>query len=82
MQQIKTESDAPPKLYHTGSLSYSRSGLLSLFSWLLWGDFCANLMEAAIPNVIPLKLKSLGCSATLISILLTSAPCVVLLLWN
>jgi Na+/melibiose symporter-like transporter len=82
MQQIKSESDAPPKLYHTGSLSYSRSGLLSLFSWLLWGDFCANLMEAAIPNVIPLKLKSLGCSATLISILLTSAPCVVLLLWN
>jgi len=76
------ETKAAHKQYHLGSLSYSRSRLISLFSWLLWGDFCANLMETVIPNVIPLRLRNLGCSSTLISIFLTSVPCLVLLFWN
>lgn len=68
--------------YHFGSLSYSRNQLMFLFTWLLWGDFCANLMETVIPNMIPLRLKSLGCSSTVISIFLTTVPCLVLLFWN
>jgi Na+/melibiose symporter-like transporter len=39
-------------------------------------------MEAVIPNVFPLKLKSLGCSATLISVFLTTLPGVAMLFWN
>lgn len=70
------------RFYTTGTLRYTSSGLGLLFFWLLWGDFCVNLMEAVIPNVIPLKLKSLGGSATLISLFMTSLPGVVLLVWN
>lgn len=66
-----TETQVAHRQYQLGSLTYSRSRLISLFSWLLLGDFCANLMETVIPNVIPLRLKSLGCLATLISIVLT-----------
>ena len=71
-----------PKEYRVGSLTYSSRQLFPLFSLLLLGDFCANLMETMVPNVIPLRLKSLGCSATVISFLLTSLPSAVLLFWN
>jgi len=82
MISLPPETDVAPKQYRLGSLTYSGGQLLSLFSWLLWGDFCANLMETVIPNVIPLRLRSLGCSATVISVFLTSVPCVILLFWN
>jgi maltose/moltooligosaccharide transporter len=67
--------------FRAGTLTYSRSGLAVLFGWLLWGDFCLVLMEA-LPNVLPLKFKSLGASATLISVILTGIPSLVLLSWN
>lgn len=57
-----------------GSLSYTKVGLFILFSWLLWGDFVYTLMEAVVPAVLPLNLKPLGASNTLISIIMTTLP--------
>ena len=62
------------KQYHCGALTYTKMGLTALFAWLLWGDFCFTLMEAVGPSVLPLKLKSLGCSNWLIGLVLTTVP--------
>jgi Na+/melibiose symporter-like transporter len=70
------------RLYHLGSLTYTNRGLSLLFFWLLWGAFFATVVETVIPNIVPLKLKSLGASALLISIFMTSLPGVIRLVWN
>ena len=66
----------PPgsKTYYCGTLTYTKIGLIVLFAWLLWGNFCFTLMEAVVPSILPLKLKSLGCSNWLMGLILTTAP--------
>lgn len=62
------------KTYTCGTLAYTRLGLGALFAWLLWGDFCFQIMETVVPSVLPLKLKSLGASNTLMSVVMTTLP--------
>ena len=62
------------KTYHCGTLTYTKAGLFVLFAWLLWGDFCFTMMEAVVPTILPLKLKALGCSNTLMAVIMTAAP--------
>jgi MFS family permease len=62
------------KSYHCGTLTYTKVGLFVLFAWLLWGDFCFTMMEAVVPSILPLKLKSLGCSNWMMGLILTTAP--------
>ncbi len=62
------------KIYHVGSLSYTRRGLIILFIWMLWGDFCFTLMEAVVPSILPLKLKSMGTSNTIIAMIMSTLP--------
>jgi MFS family permease len=50
------------RIYTVGTLSYSRSGLIVLFGWLLWGDFIFTLMESVMPSLLPLILKANGAS--------------------
>ena len=47
-----------------GTLQYTGFGLIMVFIWLLWGDFCYALLEENLPNVLPLKLKELGAGDT------------------
>lgn len=65
---------AGAKTYHCGTLTYTKVGLFVLFAWLLWGDFCFTMMEAVVPSVLPLKLKSLGCSNSLMALIMTACP--------
>ncbi len=81
-QHLSSPEPVGTKYYRQGTLVYTAPGLILLVFWLLWGDFCANLMEAVIPNVVPLKLKSLGCSSTVISIFMTTLPGIIALFWN
>ena len=62
------------KTYHCGTLTYTKIGLLVLFAWLLWGNFCFTMMESVVPSILPLKLKDLGCSNWLMGMILTTAP--------
>ncbi len=62
------------KIFHCGTLTYTKVGLVSLFAWLLWGDFCFTLMEAVVPSILPLKMKELGCPNWLMGAILTAAP--------
>lgn len=60
--------------YSCGTLTYTKVGLFVLFGWLLWGDFCYTLMEAVIPSILPLKLKSLDSPNWLIGMIMTTLP--------
>lgn len=60
------------KSWHCGTLLYTKAGLVSLFVFLLLGSFSFTLMMVVVPSILPLKLKSLGSSNTLISLLLSS----------
>ncbi len=62
------------KTYHCGTLTYTKIGLVALFAWLLWGDFCFSLMEAVVPSIMPLKLKTLGCPNWLLGMIMTTVP--------
>ena len=68
------ENTGGGKAYHCGALTYTKMGLLTLFAWLLWGDFCFTLMETIVPSVLPLKLKDLGCSNWLIGMIMSTVP--------
>lgn len=60
------------KLWTCGTLQYTRTGLVLLFVFLLWGDFCFVFMQQVVPSILPLKLKSLGASNIIIGVLLSS----------
>ncbi len=55
--------------YQAGSLTYTRRGLLVLSLWLLWGDFAFYFFESIFMRFIPIYLKDLGASNTLIGIM-------------
>lgn len=51
-----------PRTFRAGTLEYTKGGLLLLFFWLLWGEFCQTLMEQVAPNLVPLLFKDNGAS--------------------
>ena len=56
------------------ALTYTKAGLVGVFFWMLWGDFCFTLMESTIPRLLPLTLKDLGASNRTIGLLVGSMP--------
>lgn len=73
---VQPVAETAPKTYRCGTLTYTKGGLVALFSWLLWGDFCFTLMEAVVPSILPLKLKDLGVSNLTMGLILTTLPSV------
>jgi maltose/moltooligosaccharide transporter len=60
--------------YTCGTLSYTKAGLLVLFVWLLWGDFCFTLMEGVL-GIFPLyMIDHLGASNKTTALLMTIIP--------
>ena len=62
------------KTYHCGTLTYTKGALAVLFAWLIWGELSYMLVEWVIPNILPLKLKSLGCPNWLMGMIITTIP--------
>jgi MFS family permease len=62
--------------FRCGTLLYSKKGLVLVFAWLLWGDFCFTLMETIAGSVMPWKFKDLNASDTTTSLIMTSLPAV------
>ena len=71
---LEYEAIAPPPVYHKGTLTYTTLGLIVLFFFLLWGDFCFTLMEQITPSIVPLQLKGMGASNLTIGLLLSTLP--------
>jgi len=57
------------KIYSVGTLRYTVRGLVVLFLWLLWGDFAFTFFECIFGRFIPLYLKDLHASNSLIGIM-------------
>lgn len=57
------------KIYQAGTLLYTFHGLIVLFLWLLWGDFAFTFFESIFGRFIPLYLKDLNASNTLIGVM-------------
>ena len=65
------EFPSQPKIYSAGTLRYTTMGLARLFFWLLWGDFCFTVFINVYTNFLPLYLKGLHASNTVIALLAT-----------
>ncbi len=76
--EVKTApAQAVDPHYRVGTLEYTKAGLVSLFAWMLWGDFCITLMETAWPKIVPLQLQDAGASNLMMGLLAGSFPAVV-----
>lgn len=67
-------TDTTDARFKVGTLTYTKMGLVALFAWLLWGDFCYNLHEAVVNSVLPLIFKRNGAPNWLMGVLITSMP--------
>ena len=72
------ERSAPqqsPRIWRVGTLVYDRSALLNVFFWMLWGDFCLNLMDSGVtPTLVPLQLKKVGATDATIGSAASPSP--------
>jgi len=62
------------KTWSVGTIIYNKRSLITLFLWLLWGDFCFTVMETLVPAIMPLKLEQMSASNMLIGVFLTTIP--------
>ena len=69
MTQPSSSVHGDPRTYHTGSLTYTKGGLFVLSFWLLWGDFAFNFFESVFGRFLPIFLKDLQASNTLIGVM-------------
>lgn len=65
-----------PRL-HVGSLRYTMAGLMCVFVWLLWGDFCFTVMEFVNGQIVPLRLRELNAPDWVLPIILTTIPSII-----
>ncbi|HEY8966512.1 MAG TPA: MFS transporter [Candidatus Methylacidiphilales bacterium] len=63
------EASTSPRIYRAGTLRYTLRGLLILFLWLLGGDFAFTFFESIFARYIPIYLKDLQASNTLIGVM-------------
>ena len=76
------ESGSKPKVFHAGTLVYTKPALVILFFWLIWGDFCYTVMEAVTGPIMQLKFKTLGASNTEIGLIVSTLPWIVYSILN
>jgi maltose/moltooligosaccharide transporter len=61
-------TDFLSETWHVGSLTYTRSRLINVFSWMLWGDLCLVISEQVVLRMVPLQMLSLGATNAAIGI--------------
>jgi Na+/melibiose symporter-like transporter len=61
-------------LFRCGTLTYTMSGLVVLFAWLLWSNFCYTLLQTVVPSILPLKLKALDSDNWTIGLIMSTLP--------
>lgn len=73
-QKLSAAETSSPNLYRIGTLSYTKTALITLFIWMLWRDFCFWMMEALTPTLLPLMLKNHNANNLTIGLLVGSLP--------
>lgn len=78
---VTTQTFPPPqKTWKVGTLTYTGTGLIVLFAWLLLGDFVWSMRDRSISPMAQWYLKHLEASNLLYALILTSFPSVLTLL--
>lgn len=62
------------KIFTVGTLTYTTAGLVTLFFWLLFGDFAMSLRDRSVGPITEKFLLSLGTTNTTKQLLLSSLP--------
>lgn len=57
-----------------GTLLYTKRTLISLFFWILWGDFCLQFMGTVVQGVLPLMMAQWKAPAICIGLFVTTIP--------
>lgn len=57
-----------------GTLVYTQLGLVTIFFWMLWGDFFFTLLEILPRQLFPLQLKWIGADDMTNSLLISTYP--------
>ena len=81
-KRFRLGHDQTEAIFCAGTLRYTRTSLLLLFFWLLWGHFIYLLMEAVIPSLLPLLLRQQQASNVEISFITTSLNVIGNLVFN
>ena len=61
-----------PELYKAGTLTYTRSSMLLTMAMVILGVFIYSISVTFVPKVVPLRLKELGCSNTLLIFIMST----------
>lgn len=68
------------KIWTIGTLTYTTSGLVVLFVWLLWGDFAWSMKERAIWPSMQVMCKKFDASDLTVGLLMGTIPALISLL--
>lgn len=68
------EGSGATRTWRVGTLTYTSSGIVVLFCWLLWGDFAWNIKDRSVNDVMKLVLRLEGASDFLVALLIFSIP--------
>jgi MFS family permease len=79
-ESSRVRSGTPRKFWTVGTLTYTRSGLIILFIWLLWGDFAWSIKERSVTPVVQILLKDFNASDTLTAVLIGTLPQAIMIL--
>ncbi len=77
-----TTDESGRRIYTAGTLRYTTFGLINLFLWMLWGDFCFTLMETLIPSLLPLYMNMHDAPNQLIGLVVGGIPAILNLIIN
>ena len=60
------------KTYHVSGLSYTMPKLLAVIGLILLGQFAMSICIGMVPRIVPLKLKELGISSTMLVFIMST----------
>jgi MFS family permease len=73
--EVSTPPQAPePKTWRTGTLTYTTAGLVTLFCWLLFGDFAWSMRDRSVGSLAGWYLNHLGVPNLVYGLLMSSFP--------
>jgi len=68
------------KVWTAGTLTYSLSGIIILFCWLLLGDFAWSMKERSVYNITQLLFKTFGASDMVNALCMGTLPSLIILI--
>lgn len=74
-------ADGGERLFRVGTLVYTYRGLVIVFFWMLFGDFCFTMMEGVVPSLVPVMLKDISISNATIGLIAGTIPNILNLLF-